>query len=51
MTKSPLPTASSAASGIEEGVHPMGAFNHRRETDGNLSAGASRPGQIEGQSK
>lgn len=50
-TKSPLPTASSAASGTEEGVHPMGTNSHRREADGNHRAGAACPRQFEGLSK
>jgi hypothetical protein len=49
MTKSPLPTASAGKPAVAGGVHPMGTDNgrrpvivrHRRETDGNLSAGAS----------
>lgn len=49
-TKSPLLTASSAASGNEEGVHPMRTNNHRREAEGNHCAGASRPRQLEGMS-
>lgn len=48
MTKSPLPTASSAASGTEEGVHPMGNYRHRREAEGTHSAGAKGPRQNEG---
>ncbi len=47
MTKSALPTLSAAAFGTAEPVHGMGTNIQRRETVGNLRAGAWCPGLIE----
>ena len=43
MTRSALPTLSAAAFGTAEPVHGMGTNSQRRETVGNLSAGAVSP--------
>lgn len=45
--KLPLPKASPAASGIGEGVHPMGKFCPRCEASVFTAPGASVPGQFE----
>ena len=49
--KSALPTLSAAALGTSEPVHGMGNNGQRRETVGDLSAGAWCPGPIEGKTE